>query len=279
MDRRSELAHEACPDGEVPRVKTAGSGHYGMNAMLGSSGIRRAAVAAFVSISCTLGRGDVVLIAADLQSPVAVTQPDWTAFALDRNVTSPAVQALQPTAAGASVGISATLDGGTGWDARGLDAERAAVSGTSFNDVVSDLWFNRQMSLTLSLVGLAAGTQYELQAWHNDSYTVNEGAAAGGGTVTPSLSGGTVVSSVNGTITNLRGGQSDSAFGITSLVFAPTGSTATITLTRSGGNFTGVPLSGLELTTAAVPEPESLALGGAALAAAAVAWRRLRHRA
>lgn len=245
--------------------------------MIRSYGFCFVATAAFVALVCAVGRAEVMLIAADLQSPVAVTQSGWTAFALDRNVTSPAVQALQPTAAGASVGISATLDGGTGWDARGQDAERATVSGTSFNDVVSDLWFNRQMSLTLSLAGLAVGTQYEFQAWHNDSYTINEGAAAGGGTVTPSLIGGTTLSSVNGTITNLRGGQSDSAFGITSLVFAPTGSTATITLTRSGGNFTGVPLSGIELTTAAVPEPNAWALGAAALAATAT-WRHLRRR-
>lgn len=141
-----------------------------------------------------------------------------------------------------------------------------------------DLWFNRQLSLTLSLAGLAVGTQYEFQAWHNDSYMVNEGAAAGGGAVAPSLTGGTVISSGNGTITNLRGGQSDAAFGITSLVFAPTGSTATITLTRNGGSFTGVPLSGIELATAAVPEPESLALGAVALAATATCRYLRRHR-
>lgn len=94
-----------------------------------------------------------------------------------------------------------------------MDAERAAVSGTSFNDLVSDLWFNRQMSLTLSLAGLAVGTQYEFQAWHNDSYTVNQGAAAGGGTVTPSLTGGSVLSSVDGTITNLRGFHGQDARG------------------------------------------------------------------
>lgn len=254
---------------------SAGESRFAMNVKPRKLGCPVAAIAVFMA--CAVGRAEVMLIAADLQSPVAVTQPDWTAFALDRNLTSPAVQALQPTAAGASVGISATLDGGTGWDARGQDAERATVSGTSFNDVVSDLWFNRQMSLTLSLAGLAVGTQYEFQAWHNDSYTVNQGAAAGGGTVTPSLSGGTVLSSVNGTITNLRGGQNDSAFGITSLVFEPTGSIATITLTRTGGSFTGIPLSGIALTTAVVPEPESLALVAAAIAGGAT-WRRLRRR-
>lgn len=132
------------PVGQGVSFRRADNGHVGM-------GMRQCLPASFVALAavvfmpCGVSQAEVVLIAADLQSPVATTQPGWTAFALDRNATSPAVQSLQPTAAGASAGISATLDGGTGWDARGLDAERATVSGTSFNDVVSDLWFNRQM--------------------------------------------------------------------------------------------------------------------------------------
>lgn len=245
----------------------------------------RPVVVVTLSLACWLAtgresatRGDVLLIAGDLQSLSALTQPGWTAMALDRNVNPlPPVQSLQPTSAGVSAGIAATLDGGTGWGARGLDAERATVSGTSFNDVVSDLWFNTQMSFTLTLSGLSAGTAYQVQAWHNDSYTVNSGAAAGGGTVTPSLTGGTVQSAGNGTVTNLRGAQSDASFGITTLSFIPNGSTATVTMTRTGGSFVGVPLSGVTLSTAVVPEPATGAAVTAAIAAA-MAWRCRRRR-
>jgi hypothetical protein len=107
---------------------------------------------------------------------------------------------------------------------------------------------------------LVTGTQYTVRAWHNDSYTVNEGAAAGGGTVTPSLVGGILNSATNGTVTNLWGTQSDAAFGITTLVFTSTAPTAAITFTRNGGSFTGIPMSGVQLTTAVVPEPATAGL-------------------
>lgn len=200
-------------------------------------------------------RGEVMILAADMQSLVAVTQPGWNAMGLNVDVVGSGTQLLQTTAAGTSAGITATLDGGASWNGRGSDRERSAVLGTSFNDVVSDLWFNRQLTATLNLAGLVTGTQYTVRAWHNDSYSVNEGAAAGGGTVTPTLVGGTVISASNGTITNLRGTQTNAAFGITTLLFTSTSSTARITFTRNGGSFVGIPFSGIQLTTAAVPEP------------------------
>ena len=218
-------------------------------------------------------RGEVMILAADLQSLVAVTQPGWNAMGLNVDVVGSGTQLLQTTAAGTSAGITATLDGGASWNGRGLDRDRAAVIGTSFNDVVSDLWFNRQMTATLYLSGLVTGTTYTLRAWHNDSYLVNEGAAAGGGTVTPGLVGGTVNSATNGTVTNLRGTQTNAAFGITTLLFTSTSSTAAITFTRNGGSFVGIPMSGIQLTTAAVPEPAVnglLALGAVGLLAG---WR------
>lgn len=210
--------------------------------------------------AASVARADVMLLAGDLQSLVAVTQPGWNGMGLDTDVVSSGTQILQVTAAGTAVGITASLDGGASWNGRGPDRDRAAVVGTSFNDVVSDLWFNRQMTATLNLTGLLTGTQYTVRAWHNDSYTINEGAAAGGGTVTPSLAGGIVTSATNGTVTNLRGTQTDAAFGITTLVFTSTASTAAVTFTRNGGNFTGIPMSGVQLMTAVVPEPATAGL-------------------
>jgi len=200
-------------------------------------------------------RAEVAILAGDLQSLSAITQPGWNGLGLSVDVVSSGTQLLQTTAAGTSAGITATLDGGASWNGRGPDRDRSAVLGTSFDDVVSDLWFNRQMTATLYLSGLTTGTSYTLRAWHNDSYSVNEGAAAGGGTVTPGLVGGTVTSATNGTVTNLRGTQTDAAFGITTLVFTSTSSTAAITFTRNGGSFVGIPMSGIQLTTAVVPEP------------------------
>lgn len=198
---------------------------------------------------CSAARADVMILAADLQSLVAVTQSGWNGLGLDTDVVGSGTQILQVTASGTAAGLTATLVGGASWNGRGPDRDRGAVIGTSFNDVVSDLWFNRQLTATLNLAGLVSGTQYSLRAWHNDSYTINEGAAAGGGTVTPTLVGGTVITSSNGTITNLRGTQTDAAFGITRLVFTSTAATAAITFTRNGGSVR--PLNG-------VPWPSSV---------------------
>lgn len=215
-----------------------------------------------------------VILAADMQSLVSVTQPGWNGMGLDTDVVGSGTQVLDVTALGAVAGITATLDGGASWNGRGPDRDRAAVVGTTFNDVVSDLWFNRQLTATLNLTGLATGTQYVARAWHNDSYTINEGAAAGGGTVSPSLVGGTVVSATNGTVTNLRGTQTNAAFGITTLIFTATSSSAAITFTRNGGSFAGIPMSGVELTTAFVPEPSTCVLILAGLACGGVMLRR-----
>jgi hypothetical protein len=212
------------------------------------------------SALATAARGDVMLLAGDLQSLVAATQPGWNGMGLDTDVVASGTQILQLTASGSAAGITATLDGGASWNGRGPDRDRGAVLGTSFNDVVSDLWFNRQMTAILNLTGLLTGTQYSLRAWHNDSYLINEGAAAGGGTVTPSLVGGIVTTASNGTVTNLNGSQTDAAFGITTLVFTSTASTAAITFTRNGGSFVGIPISGIQLTTAVVPEPVTISL-------------------
>ncbi len=218
-----------------------------------------ACLLAWAGVAAT-ARAEVMILAGDLQSLVGVTQPGWNGLGLDTDVVASGTQVLPVTASGTAAGITASLDGGASWNGRGPDRDRSVVLGTSFNDVVSDLWFNRQMTATLNLVGLATGTQYTLRAWHNDSYSINEGAAAGGGTVTPSLVGGIVTSATNGTVTNLLGTQTDAAFGITTLVFTSTTSTAAITFTRNGGSFVGIPMSGIQLTTSVVPEPVTISL-------------------
>lgn len=88
-----------------------------------------------------------------------------------------------------------------------------------------------------------------------------------------SLVGGAVNSSTNGTVTNLKGTQTNAAFGITTLVFTSTSPAAAVTFTRNGGGFTGIPFSGIRLTTATVPEPT---LGGLWIVGAVgwLAWRR-----
>lgn len=78
-------------------------------------------------------------------------------------------------------------------------------------------------------------------------------------------------------MTNLRGAQTDSAFGIASIEFIPTVSNPEITFTRVGGAITALPVNGVEMTAVAVPEPAScgmLVMAGVSLAAAA--RRRLR---
>lgn len=245
------------------------------------SGGARRAIVALVTIAASLVpaarsvRGEVLLVRADCQPEIAVTQPGWTPNEIPL-AGNPAIQVLALTASGSAAGITATLDGGDNWSSRGNQSDRATVQGTTFNDVVADLWFNRQNSFTLTLTGLLTGTQYTVRSWHNDSYTLNAGAAAGGGSVVPSVTGGLVLTATNGTITNLRGSQTDSAFGIMTLGFTATASTAVVTMTRVGGDFTGVPLSGLEVMTMAVPEPGSVPLLALAAAIFAACRRRFR---
>jgi hypothetical protein len=66
--------------------------------------------------------------------------------------------------------------------------------------------------------------------------------------------GATVLSSTSGTVTHLFGAQTDSAFGIASISVIPTTSNAQITFTRVGGSITAVPVNGVEVTAAPVPE-------------------------
>jgi len=223
---------------------------------------------------------ETVLILSDLQlagNPAGqLTQPGW--FAQDViKISGTTSLPLNPTASGSSAGIAATLVAGGQWESRGGSAEgRDPVTGTSFNDVVSDLWVTRTMSFTMAFSGLSTGVTYGVRTWHNDSYNSNAGFAAGGGIVQLSASGATVVSSTSGTVTNLRGAQTDSAFGIASIEFIPTVSNPEITFTRVGGAITALPVNGVEMTAVAVPEPAScgmLVMAGVSLAA--VARRRL----
>jgi hypothetical protein len=219
---------------------------------------------------------ETVLILSDLQlagNPAGqLTQPGW--FAQDViKLSGTTSLPLNPTASGSSAGIAAALIAGGQWESRGGSAEgRDPVTGTTFNDVVSDLWVTRTMSFTMDFSGLSTGATYGIRTWHNDSYNSNAGFAAGGGIVQLSASGATVVSSTSGTVTNLRGAQTDSAFGIASIQFTPTVSNPQITFTRVGGAITALPVNGVEMTATIVPEPATcgmLVMAGVSLAATA----------
>jgi hypothetical protein len=187
------------------------------------------------------------------------TQPGWFAQEVLKNTGATSLP-LTPTASGSSAGIAANLVSTGLWGSRGGTPEnRAAVTGTSFNDVVSDLWACTAMSFTMDFTGLNTGMSYTVRTWHNDSYNnsndpTNAGFAVGGGTVNLSAIGATVLSSTSGTVTHLFGAQTDSAFGIASISFIPTTSNAQITFTRVGGSITAVPVNGVEVTAAPVPE-------------------------
>jgi len=212
--------------------------------------------------------GEMILIRSDLQlsgSPAGqLTQPGW--FAQDVVKFSGTTSLpLTPTASGSSAGIAASLIATGAWESRGGTAEgRDPLAGTSFNDVVSDLWVTRTMSFTIALSGLSTSGTYRIRTWHNDSYNSNQGFAAGGGSVQISASGATVVTATNGTVTNLRGAQTDSAFGIASMTFMPTVSNPQITYTRVGGSITALPVNGVEVTALVVPEPAAFGLAAAA---------------
>ena len=211
-------------------------------------------------------RAQSIQIQSDLEmspaGPGEVTQPGWITQGVAK-ISNTNSSSLTPTQSGLDAGIAASVVGNTNWESRGGFIEgRALVTGTSFNDLVSDFWAIRNLSFNLNFSGLAIGATYVLRSWHNDSYTGNQGFAAGGGIVRLSATDATVLSEVDGTVTNLSGSQSDSNFGIASISFVPTSSTAQITFTRIGGSITALPVNGLQLTQTAVPEPSTYALFG-----------------
>ena len=231
--------------------------------------------------SCSLVGATPVLMNVDLQMVGAVgqiTQSGWQAAEIGPNPVS-GNQSLPLTVSGSGAGITAMLATTGNWEGRGGSTERrGVVSGTSFDGIVSDLWFTRVMNFSLQLGGLDTGKTYAVRAWHNDPYLDNQGASAGGGSVRASLSGATLVSRTDGTVTNLYGTQNDAAFGITQITFAPTSSSVSVTFTRTGGSFTGVPVSGMELTLVSVPEPSTYAMAITGVVFGMMAWQRHRAR-
>lgn len=190
---------------------------------------------------------------------VQVTQSGWFAQEAIRD-TGSLTLSLTPTASGMADGVGASLVSTVKWETRGGDQypdERQQISGTSFDAVVSDFWVTRANTFNLAFTGLSVGLTYRLRTWHNDSYSTNEGFAAGGGVIIPTLSGATWVSGTNGAVTRLRGEQSDAVFGIVDLTFIPTISDPFVTYTRSGGSITAIPINGVELTKASSPIPET----------------------
>lgn len=238
---------------------------------------------------CPFGHSAVIL--SDLQRvfhepdgypapTVQVTQSDWFAQEAMRDTASLSLS-LTPTASGLAAGVGASMVSTVKWESRGGDQypdDRQQVSGTSFDAVVSDFWVTRVNHFDLAFTGLSVGVTYRLRTWHNDSYSQNEGFAAGGGTITPTLSGANWVSGTNGTVTRLQGAQSDAAFGITELIFIPTISDPTVTYTRSGGSIAAIPVNGVELTTATSPIPETGTCVAMAVFAVGAVFTRSRKR-
>jgi hypothetical protein len=227
---------------------------------------------------------EVILVRSDLQmsgSPSGqFTQPGWVAQNVIKTSGTGSLS-LTPTASGSAAGVTATLVTGGSWESRGGSAEgRDLVAGTSFNFVVSDLWVTRTMSFAVALNGLSAGSTYLMRTWHNDSYNLNQGFAAGGGSVQISAMGATVVSTTNGSVTNLRGTQTDAAFGIAAITFVPSVGNPQIGLTRVGGSITALPVNGVEVTLITVPEPDAFGeamVSGMVFLAAAAGVRRRHH--
>lgn len=243
--------------------------------------IRLLLVGLVVIGSCVPAVASTILVTADLQGlnyPGQLAQSGWQ-LAEVAAAGSAGTQLLPLAGSGSAAGVTATLVTAGSWYGRGgPDPSRGYVVGTSFDGVVSDLWFTRDLTFSLQLTGLITGSSYTVRAWHNDSYTINEGSAAGGGTVHPTLSGGNVSAWSDGTVTNRYGTQTDSAFGITSISFQPSSTTAVVTFARSGGSFTGVPLSGVEVTTVApVPEPSACIMALVGLACGGAVMVRRRH--
>lgn len=208
------------------------------------------------------------LIEVDFQNIGALNQQIQTGWNAQELSTGPAGAgsfSLVLTSDGIAAGISATLGGDSdGWEARGGSThQRGQITGTSFNDLFEDLILTRDQDASVSLTGLTIGRDYLFQVWHNDSYLVNQGFGSGGGTVTPLVVGGIELSKSIGTITNLKGIQTDSAFGVTDILFTATSASATINL--DGTNTNGfLPINGISFSESisAVPEPSIFLLFG-----------------
>jgi hypothetical protein len=185
---------------------------------------------------------------------------------------------LPLTAAGTLEGITATLAGDSdGWESRGGPAAlRAQVTGTSFDDLVEDLVATRDGSATILLTGLDIGRQYTLTAWHNDSINSGAGFATGGGTVTPSVIGGTINSANNGLLHNLLGAQTDSAFTLTQLLFTATNTSSSILLTSSNPNGF-LPINALQFAAEDIPVPAPEPTSGFLALAGLMAFVRVRR--
>ena len=196
-----------------------------------------------------------------------LAQSGWTLQAIAKDSDTSTSQAVGVTAAGTAAGISAALISTVKWESRGGTAVegRSIIAGTSYNGVLSDFWFTRAMTATFRISGLLTdGTVYSLRTWHNDSYTINQGWAAGGGTVASSILGGTILTSSSGLVTNLQSTQTDGAFTPSTLTFTASSATTDIIFTRSGGSITAILFNGFELGlasggggTSAVPESAS----------------------
>ena len=89
-------------------------------------------------------RAQSIQIQSDLEmspaGPGEVTQPGWITQGVAK-ISNTNSSSLTPTQSGLDAGIAASVVGNTNWESRGGFIEgRALVTGTSFNDLVSDFW-------------------------------------------------------------------------------------------------------------------------------------------
>jgi|GEM_PF-854424 len=178
-------------------------------------------------------------------------QDGWLAWDVDKG--------SQPASVSRTIGsraLTVSAGGGGYLTSRGPSDQRAGeFTGTSWNDVVEELIAARggDGTVTLEFSGLDPATPHELTVFHNDPYTIagNPGFATGDGVITPGVTTGTMLGSVQaGVNTNIRPGTRSDADFLNSVVrFTPDASGLATILLASTTEF--VVLDGILLENVA----------------------------
>jgi len=129
----------------------------------------------------------------------------------------------------------------------------------------SGAYADQAPSITVSLGGLTAGQQYQLQWWTNNSANINPAESGTGFTDTTATAGNSVTLDAN--TTNTVGGLGQYAIG----TFTAGGPTQTFLLEETSGGFNPL-INALQVR--AVPEPALTLLGLAAALGGSLVWRR-----
>ena len=202
------------------------------------------------------------------------SQAGWTAWDVTKTDGGaiPHVPSVTSTIAGIGITITANGAGGRVTPRGGSPDDRGGeITGTSWDDMVEDFVIvrNGDDTATVSLTNLNSSLSYSLTVFHNEPYVLNAGFS--GGTQTPSITTGTLVSADAGLITNVQpGARSDGDFDTSVITFTPDGGGAASILYSSSTDF--IVFGGLELNS--IPEPSTSLL--AAVAGLALIRRRCR---